>query len=141
MFLKKVLLSPALEHAVGNLDVAQVRLAGDHLRLMAVVAQARNLPQAQLTFEQADGLIVQKIVNPAPVALSTTPDEAPLIDATAATLATGQHVEAILDHRGEQLWLQPPRPKTMLTLRSPTSCRTSRSRRGEAFVNAALTSR
>src|SRR6266403_1593215 len=42
--LEEVLLSPALEHAVGDLDVAQVPSARDHLRLMAVVAQARDLP-------------------------------------------------------------------------------------------------
>ena len=39
----EVLLSPALEHAVGDLDVAQVPSTRDHLRLMAVVAQARDL--------------------------------------------------------------------------------------------------
>ena len=41
--LEEVLLSPALEHAVGDLDVAQVPSTRDHLRLMAVVAQARDL--------------------------------------------------------------------------------------------------
>src|SRR5258708_4364326 len=42
--LEEVLLSPALEHAVGDLNVAQVPSTRDHLRLMAVVAQARDLP-------------------------------------------------------------------------------------------------
>ena len=42
--LEEVLLSPALEHAVGDFDVAQVPSTGDHLRLMAAVAQARHLP-------------------------------------------------------------------------------------------------
>ena len=42
--LEEVLLSPALEHAVGDLDVAQVPSTGDYLRLMAVVAQACDLP-------------------------------------------------------------------------------------------------
>ena len=42
--LEEVLLAPALEHAVGDLDVAQVPSTGDHLRLMAGVAQARDLP-------------------------------------------------------------------------------------------------
>src|SRR5271165_5785649 len=42
--LEEVLLSPALENAVGDLDVAQVPSTGDYLRLMAVVAQARDLP-------------------------------------------------------------------------------------------------
>jgi hypothetical protein len=41
---EEVLLAPALEHAVGDLDVAQVPSTGDHLRLMAAVAQARDLP-------------------------------------------------------------------------------------------------
>ena len=42
--LEEVLLSPALEHAVGDLDVAQVPSTRDHLGLMAAVAQARDLP-------------------------------------------------------------------------------------------------
>src|SRR5208283_507439 len=42
--LEEVLLSPTLEHTVGNLDVAQVPSARDHVRLMAAVAQARDLP-------------------------------------------------------------------------------------------------
>src|SRR5713226_2911471 len=42
--LEEVLLSPALEHAVGDLNVAQVPSTRDHLRLMAVVAQTRDLP-------------------------------------------------------------------------------------------------
>src|ERR1700730_15301388 len=95
--------SPALEHAVGDLDIAQVPPTRDHLRLMAVVAQARDLPQAQLAFEEAHGLVVQKIVDPAPVELGAPPDEPPLIDATAPALAIGQHVETVLDHRAEQL--------------------------------------
>jgi len=70
---------------------------------MAGVAQTRDLPQAQLAFEEAHGLVVQKIVHPAPVELGTTPDEPPLIDVTAPALAIGQQVEAVLDHRVEQL--------------------------------------
>src|SRR5204863_3462419 len=42
--LEEVLLSPALEHAVGDLDVTQVASTRDYLRLMAVVAQTRDLP-------------------------------------------------------------------------------------------------
>jgi hypothetical protein len=45
--LEEVFLSPALEHAVRDLDVTQVPSAGDHRRLMAIVAEARDLPQAQ----------------------------------------------------------------------------------------------
>jgi hypothetical protein len=37
-------ISEAIVNSVGDLDVAQVPSAGDHLRLMAVVAQARDLP-------------------------------------------------------------------------------------------------
>src|SRR5258708_33867004 len=51
--LEEVLLSPALEHAVGDLDVAQIPSTGDPLPLMAIVAQARDLPQPQLAFEQS----------------------------------------------------------------------------------------
>src|SRR5712692_3016322 len=42
--LEEVLLAPALEHAVGDLDVAEVPSTGNHLRLMTGIAQARNLP-------------------------------------------------------------------------------------------------
>jgi len=42
--LEEVLLSPALEHSVGDLDVAQVPSTRDHLRLVAIVAQACDLP-------------------------------------------------------------------------------------------------
>src|SRR3974390_1296058 len=100
--LEEVLLSPALEHAVGDLDVAQIPPAGDHLRLMAALAQARDLPQAQLAFEQAHGLVVQKIINPAPIELVATPDQAPLIDATTPAPAIGHQVEAALDYCGAQ---------------------------------------
>src|SRR5215468_1126907 len=70
---------------------------------MAAVAQPRDLPQAQPTLEEAYRLIVQKIVYPAPVKLGATADEPVLIDPTAPALAIGQHIEAALDHRGEQL--------------------------------------
>src|SRR5216684_3612860 len=59
--LEEVLLPPTLEHAIGDLDVAQVPSTGDHVGLMAAVAQARDLPQAQPTLEEAHGLIMQKI--------------------------------------------------------------------------------
>jgi len=48
------------------------------------------------------GLIVQKIVHRAPIELGATADEPLLIDATAPTLAIDEHVETVLDHRGEQ---------------------------------------
>jgi hypothetical protein len=41
---------------------------------MAVVAQARDLPQTQLAFEEAHGLVVQEIVHPAPVELGASSD-------------------------------------------------------------------
>src|SRR5215472_5219607 len=100
--LEEVLLSPALEHAVGDLDVTEVPSARDHVGLMAAVTQARDLPQTQPAFEEAHGLIMQKIVNRASVEHGATADEAPLIDATAMALAIGEYVEAVLDHRGEQ---------------------------------------
>jgi hypothetical protein len=65
--LEEVHLSPAFEQAVGDLDVAQVPATGDDLRLMTVVAQACDLPQAQPTLEEAHGLIVQEIIHPAPI--------------------------------------------------------------------------
>src|SRR5215471_7665706 len=38
-----------------------------------------------------------------PIQLGATADEPPLIDATAMALAVGQHIEAVPDHRREQL--------------------------------------
>ena len=42
--LEEVLLAPTLEHTVGDLDVGQVPSTGNHLGLMAALAQARDLP-------------------------------------------------------------------------------------------------
>jgi TIR domain len=81
----------ASQRKVGDLDVTQVASAGDHVRLMAIVAQTR-LPEAQLAFEEAHGLVVQKIVHPAPVEFGVTPDEPPLMDAATPALAIGQQV-------------------------------------------------
>src|SRR5262249_41426860 len=92
--LEEVLLSPAFEQAIGNIDVAQVPSARDHVRLMAAVAQARDLSQAQPALEKAHRLIVQKILHQSPVELGAAPDEPPLIDATAVPLAIGEQVEA-----------------------------------------------
>src|SRR3984893_5835564 len=83
---EEVLLPPALEHAIGDIDVAQVPSAPDDPRLMAAVAQAGDLSQAQLAFEETHGLIMQKIVNRTSVEHGATADEAPLIDATAPAL-------------------------------------------------------
>jgi hypothetical protein len=46
---------------------------------------------------------VQKIIHPTPVELGTTPNEPPLMDATAPPGAIGQQVEALPDYRVEQL--------------------------------------
>jgi hypothetical protein len=82
--LEEVHLPPAFEHAVGDLDVAQVPATGDDLRLMAVVAQPCDLPQARPALEEAHGLIVQEIIHPAPINLGATSNEPPLIDAPTA---------------------------------------------------------
>src|SRR5262249_24090859 len=102
--LEEVLLSPTLEHTIRHLDVAQVPSARDHVCLVAAVAQARHLAQAKLAFEEAHGVIVQKIVHQSPVKLGATANEPPPVDAAAMPFAIGQHVEAALDHLGEQLW-------------------------------------
>ena len=101
--LEEILLSPALEHAVGDFDVTQIPAVGDHRGLMAVVAQARNLPQAQLALEEADRLIMQVIAHPTPVEFGAAVHEAPLVDETALAFAIGQDIEALLDHGPEQL--------------------------------------
>src|ERR1039457_5257227 len=92
-----------IEHAVGYLDVTQIPPIGDDLGLMAGLAQACDLPQAQRALEEADRLIMQPIADPATVELGSAVDEAPLVDETALALAIGQDVEAVLDHRVEQL--------------------------------------
>src|SRR5437016_1240355 len=106
--LEEVLLSPAIEHAVSHLDVTQIPTIGDHLGLMmAVVAQARDLPQAQLPLEEAHRLIMQLIAHPASVELGAAMDEAPLVDETTLALAISEDIEAVLDHRVEQLRAPP----------------------------------
>src|SRR5262249_4508026 len=102
--LEEVLLSPTLEHTIRHLDVAQVPSARDHVCLVAAVAQARDLAQAKHAFVEEHGFIVQKIVLQSPIEPGATADEPPLVDATAMPFAIGQHVEAALDHLGEQLW-------------------------------------
>ena len=74
---------------------------------MAVLAQARDLPQAQLPFEKAHRLIMQIIAHPAPVELGAAMYEALLIDPTALAFAIGQDIEAVLDHAAEQLRTPP----------------------------------
>jgi hypothetical protein len=59
--LEIVLLPPALEHAVGDLDVAQVPATGDDLRLVPGGAQARDLAQPQFAVEEAHRLVVQLV--------------------------------------------------------------------------------
>src|SRR5262249_33123372 len=101
--LEEVLLPPAVKHAVGDLDVTQVPSTGNHLGLVTGVAQARDLPQAQLALEESHRLVVQKIIHGAPVELGATPNEAPLMDPTRPADPISQHVEAVLDNRGEKL--------------------------------------
>jgi hypothetical protein len=101
--LEEVLLSPAIEHTVGDLDIAEVPSIRDHLRLVTVVAQARDLSQAQPAFEESHRLIMQDIIHPAPVEFGATPDEPPLVDTPTPTLAIGEHVEPVVDHPAEQL--------------------------------------
>src|SRR5215471_23357 len=101
MYLKKF--SCRQRSKVGDLDVAQVPSTGNHLGLMTGVAQARDLPQAQLALEEPHRLVVQKIIHCAPVELGATPNEAPLMDPTRPADPISQHVEAVLDNRGEKL--------------------------------------
>lgn len=74
---------------------------------MAVVAQACDLPQAQLALEEADRLIMQVIAHPTPIKLGAAMHEAPRVDERALTLAIGEDVKAVLDHRVEQLRTPP----------------------------------
>jgi hypothetical protein len=83
---------------------------------------------------------MRSVINRAPVEHGATADEPALIDATAPAFAIGQHVKAVLDHCGEQFRAPAAAVETMVTRRSPTTSRTSRSSRGKAFVNAASTS-
>ena len=45
-------------------------------------------------------MVVQKIIHPTPIELGATPNEPPLVDATAPADAIDQHVEAVLDLAG-----------------------------------------
>jgi len=99
---------------------------------VAVVAQARDLPQAQLPLEEAHRLIMQVIAHPAPVELGgggarSAAGETPL------ALAIGEMSNA------SSLWttfgLHPPRVETMVARR----CRSRRAlleQMGKSLVNA-----
>src|SRR3990172_5073412 len=85
--LEEVLLPPALEHAVGDLDVGEVPPTGDHLGLVPVLAQARDLPETQRALEEADGLVVQAVLDRAAVHRGVAQDEAMRTDAAGLALA------------------------------------------------------
>ena len=101
--LEEVLLSPTLEHAIGDLDVGQVPAVGDDLGLVAIVGQSRDLPQPQLAFEEAHRLVVQSVLDRAAVELRAAEHEASLVDATGLALAIGEDVEAGGEELLEQL--------------------------------------
>ena len=103
MYLKKFSCRQRSNNGVGELDIAQVRSTRDHLGLMSVVAQARDLPQPQLALEETHRLIMQVVTQPMAVELRSAAHEAPLMDATALALAIGEDVEPVLDHLVEQL--------------------------------------
>jgi hypothetical protein len=102
MYLKKRL-PPALEHAMSDLDVAQVMPAGEDLGLMALVDQARDLAQGELAVEESHALIVEPVAHPATVELGATQHEARSRDASRLALAVGQDVEPASDQILEEL--------------------------------------
>ncbi|PYN04565.1 MAG: hypothetical protein DME07_02930, partial [Candidatus Rokuibacteriota bacterium] len=69
MYLKKFSCRQRSDNGVGELDIAQVRSTRDHLGLMSVVAQARDLPQPQLALEETHRLIMQVVTQPMAVEL------------------------------------------------------------------------
>ncbi len=101
--LEEVLLPPTIEHAISHFDVAQLPATGDDLGLMAALAQARDLPQAQLPFQEAHRLVMQIVCHPTPIELGAAAYEAPLVDEPTLAFAVGEDIEALFDHAAEQL--------------------------------------
>ncbi len=91
--LEEVLLPPALEHAVGDLDCLEVEPAREDRRLVAIVTEPRHLPQAEVTLEERDALVVQVVLDRASVDPSPVYAEQLLRDLLDAPLSVGEHVE------------------------------------------------
>ncbi len=71
---------------------------------MAVVGEPRDLPQPQLAAQEAHCLVVESVLDGAPVDLGVAHNEAPLVDATGLALAVGEDVEVGSEDPLEELW-------------------------------------
>ncbi len=101
--LEEVLLPPALEHSPSHLDGRQVAPGGDDRGLvLAVVREARDLPQPELAAEEQDALVGQPVGHLAAVEHCRVILEARAGHVAEAPLAVGQDVEAVVDHLLEQ---------------------------------------
>src|SRR6266550_512339 len=74
--LEEVFLSPTLEHAIGQNDGTQVPTTGDDGRLVPALGQASDLAEAKFSFEEAHGLLVEKVVHAPSVQLGFVLGEA-----------------------------------------------------------------
>jgi anti-sigma factor ChrR (cupin superfamily) len=75
--------------------------------MITAFAQASDLPQAELLFQEAHRLIVQVITDPASIELGAAAHEARRMDQTALALPIGEDVEALRDHAAEELRTPP----------------------------------
>src|SRR5207253_10220079 len=88
--LEEVFLSPTLEHAIGQNYSPQVPATRDDRRLVPARGQASDLAEAQLSFEEAHGLLVEKVAHAPPVQLGFVLGEASFRNPPSAPLAIGQ---------------------------------------------------
>jgi hypothetical protein len=66
--------------------------------MVTAFAQACDLPQAQLPFQEACRLIMQTVTDPVPIELGAAASEASFTDQAALALAIGEEIEALRDH-------------------------------------------
>jgi hypothetical protein len=81
---------------------------------------------------------VKAVLDGAAIDRRLAENEAVFADAPRLVLAIREDVEAVRDEREEELGLQPPRSKTMVTRRGPTSRRTSGRSFRSIWVSAAF---
>ena len=97
--LEEVFLSPTLEHAIGQNDSPQVPATGDDGRLVPALGQASDLAEAKFSFEEAHGLLVEKVAHAPSVQLGFVLGETRFRNPPGTPLAIGQKIKV----QGQQL--------------------------------------
>jgi len=62
------------------------------------------LPEPELSFQEADRLIMQQVLQPLAIEFCFSKDESPLGDFAETTLAVGQNVKPLIENGKEKAW-------------------------------------